>query len=162
MVWYYSTLDTWYSSHLHLCMVLLHPVLQYCFILYSSTTLFSTTAVALYALLQSTSSSPTAPHVPLCPAVLVPVVEGLEGPGVNGKVWHLVHNTAGAACSYIQCFQEWMIFFICLFNCEGLTKSTFLDDFLGLHTWTFDYLPKLLPFITFLLRVHVFHKWPFL
>ena len=64
--------------------------------------------------------------------------------------------------SIIQCYQEWMIFFICLFNCEGLTKSTFLDDFLGLHTWTFDYLPKLLPFITFLLPVHVFHKWPFL
>ena len=39
-----------------------------------------------------------------------------------------------------------MIFFIFLLNCEGFTQSTFLDDFLGQYTWTFDYAPKCSPF----------------
>ena len=42
-----------------------------------------------------------------------------------------------------------MIFFIFILNCEGFTKSTFLDDFLEPYTWTFDYPPILSPFFKF-------------
>ena len=62
----------------------------------------------------------------------------------------------------LQCYQEWMIFFIFLLNCEGFTQSTFLDDFLGQYTWTFNYAPKLSPFISLFCFQPIFWQMAFL
>ena len=55
-----------------------------------------------------------------------------------------------------------MIFFIFLLNCEGFTQSTFLDDFLGQYTWTFDYAPKCSPFFSLFCFQPIFWQMAFL
>ena len=73
-------------------------------------------------------------------------------------IWPAVSLVVGGILASVQCYQEWMIFFMFLLNCEGFTQSTFLDDFLGQYTWTFDYAPKCSPLFHFFASSQFFNK----